>query len=155
MENKGKSFLSVLQSKHTQKIIIIAGIIGIVIIFLSTLTDFDSSKQQADDTINTVDTYCQTLQANLSNIIESIEGVGKASVLITMENSTESIYLENNETKTKEIEPTVRGVVVVCQGGENPVVVSRVIAAVTKSLNISSSKVCVTKLDQSKVTVQQ
>ncbi len=45
-----------------------------------------------------------------------------------------------------EIQPTVQGVVVVCQGGDNEEVRERVVQAVTVALNISSKRVCVTKL---------
>lgn len=45
-----------------------------------------------------------------------------------------------------EIQPTVRGVVVVCEGGDNEEVCSRVSQAVTVALNISSKRVCITKL---------
>lgn len=63
-----------------------------------------------------------------------------------MENSVEYVYLSNGDTKTKSIEPTVRGVAVVCDGGENPVTKEKIIDVVTKALNISSSRVSVTKL---------
>lgn len=45
-----------------------------------------------------------------------------------------------------EIQPTVRGVVVVCEGGDDEEVRSRVSQAVTVALNISSKRVCITKL---------
>lgn len=45
-----------------------------------------------------------------------------------------------------EIQPTVRGVVVVCEGGDNEEVRNRVSQAVTVALNISSKRVCITKL---------
>ena len=44
-----------------------------------------------------------------------------------------------------EIQPTVKGVVVVCDGGDTDAVVQRVTAAVTTALNISARRVCVTK----------
>mgnify|MGYP005810184295 FL=1 len=44
-----------------------------------------------------------------------------------------------------EIQPKVKGVVVVCPGGEDPVVQQRIIHAVTTALNLSSQHVCVTK----------
>lgn len=44
-----------------------------------------------------------------------------------------------------EIQPTVKGVVVVCSGGDNPLVQERVTKAVTTVLNIASGRVCVTK----------
>ena len=44
-----------------------------------------------------------------------------------------------------EIQPTVKGVVIVCEGGDQPLVQQRIIDAVTTALNISSKRVCVTK----------
>lgn len=44
-----------------------------------------------------------------------------------------------------EIQPTVKGVVIICEGGDQPIVQERVIKAVTTALNISSKRVCVTK----------
>ena len=46
-----------------------------------------------------------------------------------------------------EVQPTVKGVVVVCEGGGNPAVQQNVIDAVTTALNISSARVCVIKSD--------
>lgn len=47
-----------------------------------------------------------------------------------------------------EIQPTVKGVVVVCEGGDRQDVQQRITDAVTTALNISSSRVCVTKSSQ-------
>ena len=44
------------------------------------------------------------------------------------------------------MEPVIKGVVVVCEGGDDPVTVSRIMDAVTTALAISSAKVCITKL---------
>ncbi len=43
------------------------------------------------------------------------------------------------------MEPVIRGVVVVCEGGEDPQTVSRILEAVTTALAIRSNKVCITK----------
>ena len=80
--------------------------------------------------------------------MSQIEGVGEAKIFLTMDNSGENVYLNNTDTKTKSITPVVRGVVIVCGGGDDALVVSRVMSAVTKSLDISSDKVCVTKLSE-------
>lgn len=45
-----------------------------------------------------------------------------------------------------QIEPKVKGVVVVCSGGDQQIVQQRVTGAVTTVLDVQSSKVCVTKL---------
>ena len=77
--------------------------------------------------------------------MSQISGVGNVKIFLTMDNSGENVYLKNTDTKTVSIEPKVRGVVVVCDGGDDQLVVSRVLDAVTKALNISSDKVCITK----------
>ncbi len=138
---------SLIKNDKIKKIIIAAGFIGIALIFLSTFVNFQFTENKEEETANlfSVEKYREETQESIKEMIESIEGVGRANVLLTIENSVECVYLENNTTKAKEIEPVVRGVVVSCQGGDNPVVVQRVLSAVTKALNISTAKVCVTK----------
>ncbi|MBQ7522671.1 MAG: hypothetical protein IJU14_07325 [Clostridia bacterium] len=67
--------------------------------------------------------------------------------------STQSTYitveLSDGTQQTvlvKEIQPKVRGVLVVCEGGDNEIVKEKVTDAVTKMLDISSSKVSVAPL---------
>lgn len=48
----------------------------------------------------------------------------------------------------KEIQPKVRGVLVVCNGGDNSVVKEKIVDAVTKALDISSSRVSVAGLSK-------
>jgi len=71
---------------------------------------------------------------------------------------------ENTETQTvilsdsqgeralvkSETAPSVKGVIIVCEGGDDPTVQQRVISAVTTALDISSKKVCVTKMSRDK-----
>jgi len=44
-----------------------------------------------------------------------------------------------------EVQPIVKGVVVVCDGGDNPAVQQNVITAITTALNITTVRVCVIK----------
>ena len=44
-----------------------------------------------------------------------------------------------------ELEPKIKGAVVICPGAENPIVKNRITEAVTTALNINSNRVCVTK----------
>ncbi len=61
------------------------------------------------------------------------------AVLIDTDNGREGLLIT-------EIQPTVRGVVVVCEGGDDEAVRARVSQAVTVALNVSSKRVCITKL---------
>lgn len=131
-----------------RRIIIIAGIVGIALIFLSTYIDFGKSDIDKADKAFSVKTYSTEIENNLQSVISKIQGAGETHVLLTMENSVEYVYLGDSTTKTKEIEPLIRGVLVVCEGGDEPVVIQRITDAVTKSLGISTAKVCITKLSE-------
>ena len=148
MEKKNevkKKCKKLFENPKTVSVIVVIGLIGIALIFFSAM--FNTEKKE-DETKSVTDTqaYGEMLENSLKEIIMKIDGVGRADILLTMENSSENVYLEQKDTKTKEIQPTVRGVVVVCDGAENPKVQERVLSAVTKALNISSAKVCITKL---------
>ena len=131
-----------------RRIIIIAGIAGIALIFLSNYIDLGNSSDKKREEEFSVTTYSTQIENDLQSVISHIEGAGKTEVLLTMENSVEYVYLDDSTTKTKEIEPIIRGVLVVCEGGDSPVVVERITEAVTKSLDISEAKVCITKLSE-------
>lgn len=129
------------------RIIIALGIAGIVLIFLSSLWDGGGGdKQDGLQSSESAESYGDNLERELTDIVSKISGVGRCEILLTMENSVEYVYLSNGDTKTKSIEPTVRGVAVVCDGGDDPVTKEKIIDVVTKALNISSSRVSVTKL---------
>lgn len=149
MEDKtGSKLKSMLDSKKIRNIIIVVGLIGIGLIFLSNWVDFGSLTSEKGDEAFSVKTYSTKIENDLQTVISKIQGAGKTEVLLTMENSVEYVYLDNSTTKTKEIEPLIRGVLVVCEGGDDPVVVERVADAVTKALDISTAKVCITKLSE-------
>lgn len=125
------------------RIVLVAGICAVVLIFITSFVDITAFEKGVDST-----EYCEKLEENLLTVVSQIEGVGNVKIFLTMDNAGENVYLNNTDTKTKSITPMVRGVVVVCGGGDDPVVISRVMSAVTKSLDISSDKVCVTKLSE-------
>ena len=136
---QGKKLSTWLGDKRVIRIAVIIGAAAVLLIGLSSFIDFSGSEKDNPER------YAAKTEAHLLEIISQISGVGKAKIFLTMDNSGENVYLKNTDTKTKSIEPKVRGVVVVCDGGNDPLVVARVMEAVTKSLNISSDKVCVTK----------
>ena len=139
--NKKLDFKKIYENPKFTKIAIIVGVSAILLIFLSSYIDFSEIGKAVD-----TDEYCTVLENSLLSVITQIEGVGNAKIFLTMDNNGENVYLNNTDTKTQSITPVVRGVVIVCDGGDDPIVVSRVMSAVTKSLDIPSNKVCVTKL---------
>ena len=138
-----KDIKKLIRGGNIKTVIIIIGLLGLVLIFLSSF-----NQNKSDPTSYNVNDYRLETQQSLSEMLSRIEGVGSVNVLLTIENSVEGDYLDNNSTKTKEIEPVIRGVVVACEGGDDPIISARALDAVTKALNISSSKVCITKLQE-------
>ena len=135
------------ENEKVRKIIVISGIIGIALIFISSYVDFGSFTDSSKNEFS-VDSYSQRIENDLSSAISKIEGAGKTKVMLTMENSKELVYIDGTTTKTKEIQPLIRGVLVLCEGGDDPTVVERITQAVTKTLGISSAKVCIAKLSE-------
>lgn len=173
-----------------KKIIIIAGLAGIALIFISNFFDAKPKEQTPDQTVYTSSqtalAYKQEVEDSLRDIIASIEGAGATKLYVSVDSGTEYVYAADEKESSglssgkdsggtkndksgskeknyitvrlsdgteqaiilKEIQPTVRGVVVVCEGGGDIQVQQRVLEAVTKALNISSAKVCVTKLSE-------
>lgn len=120
--------------------------------------------------------YTAALEEQLSSFISQIEGAGRTKVLVTLENNGETRYLKaenSDQTKggeesgrdswTEEYvlvdgqdgrktvavsveEPVIRGVAVICQGGDQTAVQARVLETVTTLLDISSARVSISKL---------
>lgn len=139
--NKKINFKQIYESPKFTRIAVVVGVCAIALIFLSSYIDISAFNKSVD-----TDEYCAKLEESLLSVVTQIEGVGNAKIFLTMDDNGENIYLNNTDTKTQSITPVVRGVVIVCDGGDDPVVINRVMSAVTKSLDISSNKVCVTKL---------
>lgn len=169
-----------------KKVIIIAGIIGIALIFFSGFIKSEKKDQEVNQKAEStsIDDYVKQLEANLTNMVSCIKGAGDCKVMVTIESGAQTIYAtegkkntedtedssngelkrrqKSDDSETKyitvkgpngeeealaitEVQPTVKGVVVVCSGGDDPEVQQRIINAVTTALNITTKRVCVTK----------
>ena len=177
-EREGGDFFERLaEHPAARRWILIGGIAGIALIFLSGLfTGGESAAENgAPETGRLVSAqeYAAGLQQELAALISGMEGAGDAQVLVTLDRSSEQIYAteERSSARTEsagsdgesettyfsvrgsdgseqalpltELQPVIRGVVVVCPGGGDPAVAERITQAVTTALDISSARVCV------------
>lgn len=158
------------------KLLMIVGIAGIVLIFISSL--LGGGK---DDTAVTVqqgysaEDYRATLESNVSEIVSRISGDKSPTVVVTLESGIRYSYADASETDTEsssggsseesreskkqsfitvktadggeqallvtEIMPEIRGVAIVCNGGDSSAVAEKIKNAVTAALNITSKRV--------------
>lgn len=172
-----KNFINKLKIDKKTALFVVIGFTAILIIFLSELGNSGEKKEISINTeeLSSV-TYCEYLEDKVAEIVESIEGAGKTKVMITLSETTEYIYatndkdsrknsentddstfendyviIENNSNDTglliKTIEPKVRGVAVVCEGGNDSTVQRQIYSAVSAVLNISTSRISISKLN--------
>ncbi len=89
--------------------------------------------------------YVYATEETVKSDYEGQDAGGKTS---QSDNRTDKVILLNGGSEgllVTEILPTVKGVVVVCDGGEDAAVQERVRAALTTALNITAKRVCVVK----------
>lgn len=162
------------------KVVVIVGLVGVLLIMVSEFLpkkdkDTGSIEKGATQSSAAFITYKEETQKQLQKIISEIDGVGKCAVFVTFENTSESVYAYNSTLETndkgekkeydyvilngengdepmlvKEVEPTVKGVVVVCEGGDNSAVRSSIIDSVTSAFVISSNRIAVNKMATNK-----
>jgi len=169
IEFKLKEFYSKIKNKKAF-LIVLFGICGIILIFLSELFPEKESviPQKSKTEIHEDETE---LESKIEDAVSKINGTGKTDVTITFDSSKEIFYAENfsetnrnSETdKESEIvtiegengeetvviktnEAKIRGVLVVCEGGKNPLVREKIIEAICALLDISSNKVSVAEM---------
>lgn len=136
---------------------------GIALIILGNINSKEPEIKPVDESItNFSETYTEKLELKLRDLIESINGVSNVKVMVTLDSGNEYIYAQNNSenkreyviineadksetlTLVKEINPKLRGVAVVCQGGNNPVIQSQIINLLSTVFNLPSNRVYVT-----------
>ncbi|MEM1483832.1 hypothetical protein V6615_03015 [Oscillospiraceae bacterium PP1C4] len=171
-------------------VLLFIGIAGMSLILLSTILPTAGAKRNpalGGGAQLTSEQYITQMEARLTEIVGSIEGVGRCEVMVTAENGVEYVYAveesqnvnqtnsyEGDEVKKQtqqqnieqkyivvdagsgkkeallktQRQPTIQGVVVVCEGAGSMVVQERVTQVVTTALGISYNKVCVTKISK-------
>ncbi len=80
-----------IKGDRITKVIFIVGIIGIALIFISTLNVNKGSKSE---TKSTSDEYAKKIESQISDIVCKITGEKDAKVMISLESSGEIIYAD-------------------------------------------------------------
>lgn len=147
----------------------------IFIFFSELFKTNEDSEDNSEAVSNSVDVYAESTEEKLCKIISSIEGAGETDVMVTVEAGEENVYAkeiksneESNESKSisnyeyeyiviksgtssesgmllKVVQPNIRGVAVVCDGGDNAAVRENIISTVSAVLDIKTNKISVCK----------
>ena len=154
----------------------IAGITGILLIFISSF--FGNSGQKAEKTDEngfSAEEYRIRLEEDISKLVAEITGSKEVSVVVTLENTVRYSYADIREeissdkkgdssaTTDTELKegyitvktadggeeallitenmPEIRGVAIVCDGGDSEVINEKILNTVTAALNITKKRV--------------
>lgn len=152
--------------KEKLAVILLAGIL-LLIIALPVKKQGDGEEggvfQEAEEKqqTETMEDWQTRMEKRLIQVLEQVKGVGKTEVFLTCE-STERKIVEKDETDTvyekdakgnqspyvaSEEYPKVVGVLVVAQGGDNPVVVQNIQEAVEALFQVEAHKIKVMKMN--------
>ncbi len=87
--------------------IVLVGIVGMAIILLTEIGSKPESSQYDDSQVSVNQkesvneyTYVQEIEQRLTNIVSSIDGAGRAKVMVTLANGAEQVYAKQDKTKS-------------------------------------------------------
>ena len=160
MKQNKKSFL-----QKNVPLLAILFILGIIFLYLS---EYDSNKKMESGIDFDPQSYTKDLENQLSAMLEQMEGVESARVMITLETgsryqisgikgtadpaayvnsfSHQDGYGNGEKPTVMAIEaPKIKGVSVVCAGAENIQIRERIINLIASTLNLTKNKIYVTE----------
>lgn len=157
-------------------VIAVAGFAVIFILFASEMLPKSTESKAEQGAVFSSAQYCADLEKRAQEIVSSIEGAGETKIMITLAETGEYVYAKNNKNTNKSsnssndissqqdyviiddsglllktTEPRVKGVAVVCEGGDNLAVQQQIYSALGALLNVSSARISVSKLSTSEV----
>jgi stage III sporulation protein AG len=132
----------ILQKAGPVRIVLVV-LCGVVLMLLSC---YDSGEKAAVSTGSSGDTeeseeYNNTREAELKKLLEKIDGVGEADVMISLKTSSGKVTGDEQE---------ISGIVIVCQGGEDSVIKREITEAVSALFSIESHKIKIMKRKEAK-----
>lgn len=158
--------------KKRVQLLLAAGLAGMLLLalsewMLSQPEDIIEQVQPDSQTSSENDRYAQEMETRLTQLISQMEGAGKVQVMVTLAAGETTVYATDTETETEGsartqhilledgidpalVEtvnaPQIQGVAVVCEGGGNAVVQSRITELVEVLTGVGANHIAVTKM---------
>lgn len=165
--NLFEDFIRKLKKDKKALLTVCLGIAGMLLVVLSELPFSETGAQGVKESNSTH--ISSELERETEKLISQIKGAGKVSVMLTFESNEEKIYAKNTDEKTKGDEekqirsdyivvdssdgetgltlkviyPRIRGVAVVCSGGDDPVVRGEISAVVSALFDIGTNRISI------------
>lgn len=165
-----------LKGNRKSAIFILIAVFFILILIISELIPKKQELKISENEDVFYENYSANLEKKLEEIVSAIQGAGNCKIMVTLDTGEENIYAKQaknlNEDRSesskssdeyeyvvlksssskeegmllKVVEPNVRGVAIVCQGGDDPLIKEDIISAVSAVLDIKTNKISITKM---------
>ena len=154
-----KKTLDKIKSNKKLQYLILAFLISIILLSLLIINFANKNESVDTDAINS---YVISLENRLAKALEKVEGVGYATVVITVESGMETVLAMKTTTTTtssgtetietpilvngktvvlKELYPKITGVLIVAKGADNIFVLNKIQQATVSLLDINVNKI--------------
>lgn len=156
--------------KKLLNLTVAAGILGMLLIGVSEWIPERQPEQATESTVSALSAaeYASELETRLETLIQQMEGAGNVRVMVTMAESSRTVYATDTETdgngstrsehlllvdgssppalvETTQL-PQVQGVAVLCEGGDNAAVQARITEMVDVLTGAGASHISVERL---------
>lgn len=150
-EGEKKGFLArFVKIKHVEWVILAVFLAVILLIFLGNFTENEGEEESADALLQ----YTEALEKRLAQTLSSVTGAGRVRVMVHLESGVEIVPAVKTETEgdrsvttvltvggkpmiLREIQPRIKGVIVVAEGAENATVKVNLLRAVATLTGVS------------------
>ena len=133
-------FIASLKRKWLLVLLVVFGI-GLVVLGGGMTKDTENTTATDSDSFEIA--YREDLEQNIAQLCKKIKGAGEVSVMITL--SEGNSYTYSGGKLVAHRLPTVQGVAIICEGGDNERVKSEIIAMVSALLNVGTHRIYVGK----------
>lgn len=166
--------VAAVKSDKKRLAIIVVAMFGIILTVISSFENSGETAQE-ETTLSTAQfsesEYTQQLEKRLEDMVSSLDGAGRTKVIVTLECDYETVYAKDGSYSVKDgasdeeseyiiidsdkqegglvlktVTPRVRGVAVLCEGGDQPQVESAVCEMLTALLDVGSNHISVSKI---------
>ncbi|MBE6877616.1 MAG: hypothetical protein E7488_00400 [Ruminococcaceae bacterium] len=140
-----------ISHKGKSNLFVVIGIAGIMLIFISDL-DFAGNDDKKYSDERSLYQYKSEMEKEITSLLEEIEGVGEAKVMITLESGEENIYVQqqktandtrkqqNDNNSQEDIKTTFENeIVIVEESGNNSALIEKTIQPVVQGVAVVCS----------------
>ena len=107
--------------------------------FLGVILLISPGKAEAETEKNSYEEAVANAEEKIKSLCEKVKGVGETAVAVTLLQEGEN--LSQSETR-------ICGIGIVCEGGEDPEVIYRLLSLVSAACDVSSDKIYITGLEK-------